>query len=200
MVTMTLPKGEEKLRRVLTDEQLKALFKTCATKSFVDLRDLAIMRLFLDSGMRLNELRMLKLEDLQMKNFCTVVRGKGAKWRYCVFGAKTAQALDRYLRVRSQHPHSTSEYLWIGQRGHITVDLIQKMLFERGEKAGIAHMHPHLLRHSFIDRMKRSGMSEENIMQLTGHSSTEVVLHYAKSLRAERAMEDYKSRAPGDKI
>ncbi len=200
MVTMTLPKGEEKLRRILSDDELRALFKTCTTKSFVDLRDLAIMRLFLDSGMRLNELRMLKLEDLQMKNFCAIVRGKGAKWRYCVFGAKTAQALDRYLRVRAQHTYAASEFLWIGQRGRVTDDLIQKMFSERGERAGIDHMHPHLLRHSFIDRMKRSGMSEENIMQLTGHTSTEVFFHYAKGLRAERAMADYKSRAPGDKI
>jgi site-specific recombinase XerD len=200
MGTMTIPKGEEKLRRVLSDDELRALFKTCTTKSFVDLRDLAIMRLFLDSGMRLNELRMLKFEDLEMKNFCVIVRGKGAKWRYCVFGAKTAQAIDRYIRVRNQHVHAASEFLWIGQRGPITDDLIQKMFAERGEAAGIDHMHPHLLRHSFIDRMKRSGMSEENIMQLTGHTSTEVFFHYAKNLRAERAMQDYKSRAPGDKI
>lgn len=200
MLKMKPPKEEEKLPTILTDEQLSALFKTCSSKSFVDIRDLAIMRMLLDTGLRLSELNSITLENLDMKRSCVLTLGKGKKWRWCSFGAKTGQALDRYLRVRRQHAHEHLPNLWLGQRGTITNALIQLMLSERGHKVGIVGLHPHLFRHTFIDRMKRSGMTEENIMQLTGHSSTEVFQHYAKGLRAERAMEEYRHRAPGDKI
>jgi site-specific recombinase XerC len=45
------------------------------------------------------------------------VLGKGGRVRFTSFGAKTATALDRYLRVRGKHPAANDPWLWLGQRG-----------------------------------------------------------------------------------
>ncbi len=57
------------------------------------------MRLFLDTGMRLDGLAKLRVDDVDLDydNTATVL-GKGRQPRVCPFGAKTAQAIDRYLR------------------------------------------------------------------------------------------------------
>lgn len=57
------------------------------------------MRLFLDTGMRLDGLAKLRVDDVDLDyDITATVLGKGRQPRVCPFGAKTAQAIDRYLR------------------------------------------------------------------------------------------------------
>jgi integrase/recombinase XerC len=97
MAKLRPPKIPEQLTPVLDDAAIRALLKAWAGKDFADLRDTAIMRLFLDTGMRLDELAKLRVDDVDLDydNTATVL-GKGRRPRICPFGAKTAQALDRY--------------------------------------------------------------------------------------------------------
>ena len=103
MAKLRPPKIPEQLTPVLDDAAIRALLKACAGKDFGALRDTAIVRLCLDTGMRLDELAKLRVDDVDLDydNTATVL-GKGRRPRICPFGAKTAHALDRYLPTRAR--------------------------------------------------------------------------------------------------
>ena len=97
MAKMKPPKVPEVPVPVLTDDDLRRLLAACEGRAPEDRRDMAVLRLFLDSGMRLWELTNLKVGDLDLDARVAIVMGKGRRPRACPFGAKTASALDRYL-------------------------------------------------------------------------------------------------------
>jgi site-specific recombinase XerC len=104
MVNIKPPKLDEPEVLVLTDGQLSAIVKACEGTDFDNRRDLAIVRLFIDTGVRLSELVNLTLGDVDLfDHHVAHVMGKGSKGRAVPFGAKTSQALDRYLKVRDRH-------------------------------------------------------------------------------------------------
>jgi integrase/recombinase XerC len=99
MINMKRPLVPEEPPPILTGDQLRAMLKTCNGTGFEDRRDTAIIRLFVDAGMRLAELTGLTLDDVDLDMRVADVIGKGRRPRPCPFGAKTAQAIDRYLRL-----------------------------------------------------------------------------------------------------
>ena len=66
---------------MLDDDALRKLLATASTKSFLDVRDMAIMRLFVDTGMRLGEMAGLELEDIDRDHQTAYVMGKGRRPR-----------------------------------------------------------------------------------------------------------------------
>ena len=103
MARLRPPKPTEKPVPVLSDNQLKTLLGACAGKEFADRRDEAIVRLFVDTGMRVSEMCGIATDDLDMRADQLTVRGKGDRLRILPFGTKTGTALERYLRLRGRH-------------------------------------------------------------------------------------------------
>jgi len=58
------------------------------------------------------------------------------------FGVKTAQALARYLRVRSSHPLADSPALWLGRQGVFSHFSVYRAMQTRAKAAGLEHLHP----------------------------------------------------------
>jgi integrase len=84
---------------VLTDDELRRLLKACEGRDFTDRRDAAILRLFLDTGVRVSEAAGIMLSDyIDLDDQVVVVLGQGRDGG-CSFDRKTALALDRYLRI-----------------------------------------------------------------------------------------------------
>jgi site-specific recombinase XerD len=140
MAKLRPPKIPEQLTPVVGDAAIRALLKACAGKEFRAQRDTAIIRLLLDTGMRLDELAKLRVEDVDLDHDNTAtVLGKGRRPRVCPFGAKTAQALDRYLRQRARQKRADVPKLWLGDngRGAMTDNGIAQVIRKRGAAAGI---------------------------------------------------------------
>ena len=201
MTGMTAPSVPEQPVPIIGLEDLAALLATCRGNSFENRRDLAVFRLFLDTGMRAGELIGLSVDDIDREQSLAFVVGKGNRQRACPFGARTADALRRYMRVRTRHPMAaTTNKLWIGKKGSLTDSGIRQLLERRCADAGIPAIHPHMFRHLFAHMWLANGGQENDLMRLAGWRSREMVGRYAASAADGRAREAHKRLALGDQV
>jgi site-specific recombinase XerD len=200
MRNMKPPHVPEEPPAVLTEEQLKKLLKECEGPNFEDKRDLAIIRLLIDTGMRRAEISSLSVEDVNLETNVAVVMGKGRRPRACPFGRKTAKALDRYLRVRAAHRDADLPNFWLGKYGPMTDSGIFQVASDRAKAVGIEGVFLHQFRHTFAHSYLADGGNEGDLCMLAGWRSRQMLGRYGASAAAERAREAYKKHSPGDKL
>ena len=85
----------------LNPSQMKAILHSFDTKTYLGLRNYTIIRLFLNTGMRLSELSQLQLNEVNLEEGFVLVHGKGAKDRYVPIGRSTIKCLWNYIKQRA---------------------------------------------------------------------------------------------------
>jgi len=177
---------------VLTADEVRRLLDTCKGQGADNRRDLAILTIMLDAGLRLSEVTNLTLDDIGEDRTLRVF-GKGRKWRTVSLGATASTALDRWLRTRGSAPGG----LWTGRKGPLTPTGVRGVVRRRARMAGLK-VHPHMLRHTFVDSWLRNGGSEVDLSKLAGWTSTAMANRYAQHRAAERAITAHKIVQPLD--
>lgn len=199
---MKVSAGKPPLVPVLSTAERKALLKACQGREFEDLRDTAIIRVFMATGMRLAEVANLEVKDLEATSHWYLVgyQAKGGVDAASRLTDKAAVALDRYLRARERHARRDEPWLWLGQKGHLTRSGIRQMLERRAAQAKISHVHPHQFRHTFAHLWQASGGSENDLMYTLNWKSRAMLGRYAASAARERALAAHARMAPGDDV
>jgi site-specific recombinase XerD len=195
---------------VVSIEQIRAVLATCKARTFVNLRDEAIIRLFCDTGVRVSEMAgLLRAADgdqlvphLDLEQQLIWVLGKGHRFRAVPFGPKTGLFIDRYIRERRKHKLAWRPELWLGEnmRGPLTAGGIDQMVARRARLADVPHIHPHQYRHTWAHQYRVSGGDRGDLKRLGGWKSDQMVDRYGASAADQRAQQDYRKRSFGDQI
>lgn len=211
---MKRPKIPEEPPEILSKEEIRALLKTCDPKTFIGVRDEAIIRLLADTGIRIEELCTLmnvdvldgqRVPTVDMDTEAVYVMGKGRRARTVAFGARTALAVDRYIRARRKHPHRARPEFWLTDPRYKTykpmqTNTVRQMLERRAQLARIKHIHPHLFRHTWADAMKRRRMDRGDLKNQGGWRSDKSVDRYGAIFETDRALLAHRRHSFGDEI
>ena len=200
MKTLSPPQPKMKPVPILSDTDLAALLKACQGREFHNRSDEAMIRLLLDCGLRVSELCGLTVEGVDLDNGMTLVRGKGNKLRPVYFGARTARAVDRYLRMRSSHRWAHLDNLLLTQRGGLSPDGVRERMNVLAAKAGLDHLHPHQFRHTFAHDFLINGGQERDLKRLAGWSSDVMLERYGASAADVRAKAAAQRMKRGDRV
>jgi len=176
------PKTKKALPAVLSPDQANALLETEAG-DLLELRDKAMFELCYSSGLRLAELASLDMgvaQDLAAGE--VTVTGKRSKTRSVPVGAKAREALAAWLARRGEVAAVDCPALFVSRNGsRLSMRMIQLRLGRWAKKAGLgAHVHPHMLRHSFASHVLQSSGDLRAVQEMLGHSSigtTQVYTH-----------------------
>jgi integrase/recombinase XerD len=176
-----MPKVPQLVIPTFSDEQLRALLKQPDARTWVGVRDRAILLTFLDTLVRVSELVGLNAEDVDLRERTMRVMGKGAKERDLPLGQAATQALRRYKRaladLRPGDPFFISRYA-----GRITRKSVHEMVARYGKKAGIEGVRcsPHTLRHTGAKRFILAGGDVFTLQKLLGHTTLFMVRRYVE--------------------
>jgi integrase/recombinase XerD len=165
-----------RLPEVLTRDEARALLATPNPYYPTGLRDLCIIKLMLNSGLRSSEVLGLTWKDMDLQTGrLTVRRGKGDKDRQVWVNDSTLE-LIRSWRERSPQSH----YCFPTLKGtRIHGQALREMMKRRGAKAGIAKgVHPHMLRHTYATELYRETKDIRLVQKALGHSHLSTTMIY----------------------
>lgn len=165
-------------------------------------RNRAIFVLFLESGLRLEELAKLQLEDIDMGRQRVIVRfGKMGNSRLSGFGPQSRKALWKYMSLRPQQ--SNHGALWITEEGSpLTISGVQITIRRLKKDAGLQHIRGsvHKLRHTFATTYLKHTRDMKGCRLLLGHSTLAMTERYTQFIEAEDALKAYDGEGPMDWI
>jgi site-specific recombinase XerD len=183
---------------VVAPDDLRRLLRATEGKGFFERRDTALVLTLYDSGVRLGELVGMRTDDIDLRDRLAYVTGKAGHSRAVRFGARTAVALDRYLRLRRGHRRAGEAALWLGQDGPLRESGVAQILARRCRAAGLPRLHAHQFRHTFAHEYLAHDGQEGDLQRLAGWSSPAMLARYGASRADERARRNYTS--PADRL
>lgn len=143
-----------------------------------NLRSIAIVYLFLYSGLRVSEMVALNRDDVvidERSGSIRVRKGKGNVSRTVPLPIEARVQLRQYLGSRTDND---SAIFLSNYQKRISVRSVQRIL----EKFGV---HPHQLRHTYCRELVGAGVDIATVAELAGHADINVTRRYAKPTERE---------------
>jgi integrase/recombinase XerC len=186
-LTLISPKLEKRLPHFLDESAIKRLFDSVDLTTPLGRRNAAILELFYSTGMRLNELIQLNVDDVDFSEGVVKVTGKGSKQRILPVGRRALQAMRAYLADRQKLVLDVKQgkeqaALFLTQKGDrfYPEAVIRMVKSAIGKVSELEKRSPHVIRHSFATHLLNRGADLRAVKELLGHeslSTTQVYTH-----------------------
>lgn len=171
--------------KISEDKNLLSIIQNEYNNSREGIRDYTIITIFLNCGIRKQELCNLNIQDVDLINNSLSVIGKGDKQRIIYFSEDVANIIKKYLVIRERYYDQSKikdeDALFISRKNNrISKDAVYKMVKKYMKKANINTniFHVHSLRHSFAVNSLRAGTNLRLIQMALGHSSLKTTERY----------------------
>ena len=181
---LSLPRRWKRLPKALSNDEIARLLTPEVPETPESLCDQAVLELGYASGLRLSELKNLRLEQLHLDAGFINVIGKGNKERVVPVGRTAVAALNRYIEVgrpKLVTPKSPGNVFLTRRGTPFAAVTLWLHIKNRVRRAGVErNITPHMLRHSFATHLLEHGADLRVIQELLGHASigtTEVYTH-----------------------
>lgn len=177
----------KKLPKYLSLEESRRLLKIYENSTDeVEIRDNAMLHLFLNCGLRLSEIKNLNIKDISLTDNKFTIIGKGNKERTNYLNLKTKEALMKYLKIRdnfSKNNKNDDKTLFLTCYGYrmsqFTINKIVKRAYRKANLDDKVYT-VHTLRHTCATILYRAGVNIKTIQELLGHvqiDTTEIYTH-----------------------
>lgn len=198
---LSSPRVGRTLPQTLSINEVDALLEQPLRKNTPESkRDKAMLEMLYATGMRVSEFVALNLDSIELHNNRASVRciGKGRRERLIPIHSAAVSALFIYLnesrpklaRIRGERA------LFINRRGErLTRQGVWLVLKNYAREAGIGHVTPHTLRHSFATHLLRGRAPLRNVQELMGHANISTTQLYTQ-LADEHMREVYDRAHP----
>jgi site-specific recombinase XerD len=202
-VRVPAPLPDRRLTPPLTPDEVARVWRAAeraGTRSWLALRDRALIAVLCDTGLRVAECVALTRDAIDWQAGTVTVVGKGGRMRVVPLGVAAQQALDRYLRARERvFPGRWA--LWLARSGTpLTTEGVRLVHQRLGARAGVANLHPHRWRHTYAQTLLSAGVDRETVRLLLGHRSLETLRIYTAATDAQRAVQTARRHSPFDAL
>jgi len=173
------PKIRKSLPKYLTMEQSAALLRSVSGVN--EVRDYAILMIFLNCGIRRSELVGLNLADVYEDRIRVI--GKGNKERFVYFGTACRKAIEAYLEERKKIVLSDNRALFGSRdKNRISVSAVHRLVKKALLQAGLDpdQFSAHKLRHTAATMMLSGGVDVKTVQEVLGHenlNTTQIYTH-----------------------
>jgi len=177
-ILIKLPRVFAKSHRAITESEFEGIVKIMPSKTFGQIRDLLIVRLLWDTGMRVSELTDLETSQINLQLRSTQINTKKTGFkRTIVWSEQTHELLRRYLHMRmTECPQCITTALFVGWKQgvgwytRITPRTIERNIKQYALDAGIKEkVSPHSFRHGFANKRRDMNAPLAFIQKALGH-------------------------------
>ena len=168
------PKLEKKLPTFLSYEDIRKVIDSIEETDTLSIRNKMIIELLYATGIRVSELKNIKIKDINLSEKSIKVMGKGSKERIVFFNNHSLIAINKYLENRGFN----NDYLVLNNKGkEITVRGIELIIKNVIDKACLkVHVSPHTFRHTFATISIEENQSINALSELLGHAKKSTTL------------------------
>ena len=180
---MKLPKLK---LRTFTEKNIMDMINYYNGRSFIEIRNRAMIAMMFDTGVRLSEL--MELVETQIHDESIVIYGKGAKERVVPVSPFLSKALLRYTRARESFFRDSlhDKEFFLSRTGKkLTAEAVAKMLKKAAKAVGVSEdirVSPHTCRHTFAHLNLKNGIDLYTLSRLLGHESVSITQRYLEGI------------------
>lgn len=186
-LNISSPKLPKKLPSFLEEDSVTKMMNLPDISTVTGLRDKAILELLYSTGIRLQELISINLNDINWDKSTLKVMGKGKKVRIIPFGSKAKESLKQYLERREDLYSSftnddAKDALFLSNKGKriYPKGVYNIVSYYIGKVSDIERKSPHVIRHTFATHLLNRGADLKAVKELLGHeslSTTQIYTH-----------------------
>jgi len=158
----------------------------CFDESPVGLRDRAFLSVYLATGLRFDEVRRMRVDDVDDVSGEFTVVAKGGKQRPVRLSVSALKAVKRWKRWRTAADGVTA--LWTTEEGRpLSYDGGMSVFRRVKKRSGVGRVHAHLLRHTVGQAAIEAGAEPSRVQDLLGHETDAMTRRYTREARARMA-------------